>query len=169
MPTTHLRIGLGEDSHRLAPGGPLRIGGVNVPHDKQLVGHSDADVLLHAVTDAILGAAALPDIGRLFPNTDPANRGRDSADMLAAAAVKVSEEGYHIVNLDCVIHAEKPKLADTIDAICHNIAGILHLNVFQVNVKAKTGEGIGPVGEEQIIEARCVALLEKSGDAQHRG
>jgi 2-C-methyl-D-erythritol 2,4-cyclodiphosphate synthase len=156
------RIGLGEDSHRLAPGGPLRIGGVGVPHDRQLVGHSDADVLLHAITDALLGAAALPDIGRMFPNTDPANRGRDSADMLAAAAAKIAEAGYQIANLDCVIHAERPKLADFIDAIRHNIAGILRLNVHQVNVKAKTGEGIGPVGQEEIIETRCVALLELS-------
>ena len=116
---------IGEDSHRTAPGGPLRLGGIDVPHDRQLVGHSDADVLLHAVTDALLGAAALPDIGRMFPNTDAANRGRDSAEMLAAAAAKVAEAGYRIVNLDCVVHAERPKLADYQDAIRHRIAGIL--------------------------------------------
>src|SRR6185369_10921137 len=100
--TSNLRIGYGEDSHRTAPGGPLRLGGIDVPHDRQLVGHSDADVLLHAITDAILGAAALPDIGRLFPNTESANRGRDSAEMLAAAAEKVFQAGFAIVNLDCV-------------------------------------------------------------------
>ena len=155
-----MRIGLGEDSHRTAPGGPLRIGGIDVPHDHQLVGHSDADVLLHAVTDAILGAAALPDIGRLFPNTDAANRGRDSADMLRAALARVNEAGYHIVNLDCVIHAEKPKLADYHDAIRHRIAGILGLNPHQIGIKAKTGEGAGPVGQHELVEARCVALLE---------
>jgi 2-C-methyl-D-erythritol 2,4-cyclodiphosphate synthase len=155
-----LRIGLGEDSHRTAPGGPLRLGGVDVPHDRQLVGHSDADVLLHAVTDAILGAAALPDIGRLFPNTDAANRGRDSADMLRAAAARVNEAGYHIVNLDCIIHAERPKLADYYDAIRHRIAGILGLNPHQLGIKAKTGEGAGPVGREELIEARCIVLLE---------
>lgn len=159
--TTNLRIGIGEDSHRTAPGGPLRIGGIDVPHDRQLVGHSDADVLLHAVTDAILGAAALPDIGRMFPNTSEANRGRDSADMLAAAATKIAEAGYHIVNLDCVIHAERPKLADYHDAIRHRIAGILRLNPQQIGIKAKTGEGAGPVGREEIIEARCVALLDR--------
>jgi 2-C-methyl-D-erythritol 2,4-cyclodiphosphate synthase len=155
-----LRIGLGEDSHRTIPGGPLRLGGVDVPHDRELVGHSDADVLLHAVTDAILGAAALPDIGRLFPNTDDVNRRRDSADMLRAAAARVNEAGYHIVNLDCIVHAEKPKLADYHDAIRHRIAGILGLNPHQIGIKAKTGEGIGPVGREELIEARCIVLLE---------
>lgn len=144
----------------MTPGGPLRLGGVDVPHDQQLVGHSDADVLLHAVTDAILGAAALGDIGRMFPNTDETNRARDSAEMLAAAAREVAETGYCIVNLDCVIHAERPKLADYLDAIRHRIAGILRLTPHQIGLKAKTGEGVGPVGQEEIIEARCIALLE---------
>ena len=151
---------MGEDSHRTTPGGPLRLGGIDVPHDQQLVGHSDADVLLHAVTDAILGAAALPDIGRLFPNTDTANRGRDSADMLRAAAARVNEAGYRVVNIDCVVHAERPKLSDYHDAIRHRIAGILNLNPHQIGIKAKTGEGVGPVGREELIEARCIALLE---------
>lgn len=163
--TSKLRIGFGEDSHRTEPGGPLRIGGVNVPHDRQLVGYSDGDVLLHAVTDALLGAAALPDIGRLFPNTDPANRNRDSAELLALAALKVTEAGYQIVNVDCVIHAERPKLADYIDAIRHRIAGILELNPHDVGLKAKTGEGVGPVGRGELIEARCVALVEGAGEA----
>src|SRR6187549_691595 len=162
--TSNLRIGIGEDTHRLAPGGPLRLGGIDVPHNRQLVGHSDADVLLHAVTDALLGAAALPDIGRQFPNTDPANRGRDSANMLAAAAMKVAQLGYTIVNLDCVVHAERPKLADYQDALRHRIAGILRISPFQIGLKAKTGEGAGPVGREEIIEARCVALLESTGE-----
>ena len=167
--TSHQRIGLGEDSHRTEPGGPLRIGGIDVPHDQQLVGHSDADVLLHAVTDALLGAAALPDIGRMFPNTDAANRNRDSAEMLAAAAAKVAEAGYRIVNLDCVVHAQRPKLADYIDAIRHRIAGILRLNPNQVGLKAKTGEGVGTVGRGEVIAARCIALLEPPSDASHRG
>jgi 2-C-methyl-D-erythritol 2,4-cyclodiphosphate synthase len=136
------------------------LGGLDVPHDRQLVGHSDADVLLHAVTDALLGAAALPDIGRLFPNTDPVNRGRDSAEMLTGAAKKVADAGYRIVNLDCVIHAERPKLADYTDAIRHSIAGILRLNPHQIGLKAKTGEGIGPIGREEAIAATCIALLE---------
>jgi 2-C-methyl-D-erythritol 2,4-cyclodiphosphate synthase len=155
----NLRVGIGEDSHRTAPGGPLRLGGIDVPHDRKLVGHSDADVLLHAVTDALLGAAALPDIGRMFPDTDEANRGRDSADMLAAAAQKVLEANYRLVNLDCVVHAQRPKLADYEEAIRHCIAGILKVSPFQIGLKAKTGEGIGPVGNEEIVEARCVALL----------
>ena len=155
-----MRIGIGEDLHRTEPGGPLRLGGIDVPHDRQLVGHSDADVLLHAVTDALLGAAALPDIGCLFPNTDPANRGRDSAGMLGAAAAKVAEAGYSIVNLDCVVHAERPKLADYQDAIRHRIAGILRLNTHQIGIKAKTGEGVGPIGTEEAIGAMCVVLLE---------
>lgn len=166
--TSNLRIGIGEDSHRTAPGGPLRIGGVDVPHDRQLVGHSDADVLLHAVTDALLGAAALPDIGRQFPNTDPANRGRDSANMLAAALMKVAQLGYTIVNLDCVVHAERPKLADYQDAIRHRIAGILRISPFQVGLKAKTGEGVGAVGREEVIVARCIALLEGTGELSAR-
>ncbi|MGD9636645.1 MAG: 2-C-methyl-D-erythritol 2,4-cyclodiphosphate synthase [Pirellulales bacterium] len=160
-----MRTGLGEDSHRTEPGGPLRIGGIDVPHDRQLVGHSDADVLLHAVTDALLGAAALPDIGRLFPNTDPANRNRDSAEMLSAAALKLKEAGYQVINLDCVVHAQRPKLADYIDAIRHRIAGILELNPHDVGLKAKTGEGVGPVGNGELIEARCVALVESTGEA----
>src|SRR5882757_1297586 len=170
VPTTsNLRIGYGEDWHRTAPGGPLRLGGVDVPHDRQLVGHSDADVLLHAITDAVLGAAALPDIGRLFPNTESANRGRDSAEMLAAAAAKIAEAGFCIVNLDCVVHAERPKLADYQDAIRHRIAGILGLSPLQIGLKAKTGEGAGPVGREEVIEARCVALLEATGEGADRG
>ena len=154
-----MRIGYGEDSHRTEPGGPLRIGGIDVPHDRQLVGHSDADVLLHAVTDALLGAVALPDIGRMFPDTDEANRGRDSAEMLAAAAEKVREHNYRVVNLDCVIHAQRPKLADYEEAIRHRIAGILKLSPFQIGLKAKTGEGVGHVGREEVIEAHCVVLL----------
>jgi 2-C-methyl-D-erythritol 2,4-cyclodiphosphate synthase len=152
-------VGIGEDSHRTAPGGPLRLGGIDVPHDRKLIGHSDADVLLHAVTDALLGAAALPDIGRMFPDSDEANRGRDSAEMLAEAAQQVLERNYRLVNLDCVVHAERPKLADYEEAIRHRIAGILNVSPFQIGLKAKTGEGVGPVGCEEVIEARCVALL----------
>lgn len=154
-----LRIGLGEDSHRTAPGGPLRIGGVDVPHDQHLVGHSDADVLLHAVTDALLGAVGLPDIGQLFPNTDSANKDRDSAELLRLAHEQVQAAGWELVNLDCVVHAERPKLADYKEAIRHRIAGILGVSPQQIGVKAKTGEGVGPIGREEAIAAHCVALL----------
>jgi 2-C-methyl-D-erythritol 2,4-cyclodiphosphate synthase len=153
------RIGLGEDTHRLEPGGPLRLGGIDVPHDLQAVGHSDADVLLHAITDALLGAAGLPDIGELFPNTDPANRGRNSADFLRAAHDKVKAAGYELANLDCVIAAQRPKLSPYKDAMRHAVAGILGVNPNQVGVKAKTGEEVGPVGRQEAIEARCVALV----------
>lgn len=158
--TSPLRIGLGEDTHRLEAGGPLRLGGVDIPHDRHAVGHSDADVLLHAVTDALLGAAGLPDIGELFPDTAEENRGRDSADMLKIAYGRVQQTGYHVVNLDCVISAQKPKLSPFKDAIRQELAAILGANPSQVNIKAKTGEGVGPVGEQTIIQARCVALLE---------
>lgn len=158
---TNLRIGLGEDSHRLAEGGPLRLGGVDVPHDRHAVGHSDADVLLHAVTDALLGAAGLPDIGQLFPNTDEANRNRDSAEMLRLAYVRVMDAGYRLVNLDCVVAAQRPKLSPHKELIMSRIAAILGVAASQINVKAKTGEGAGPVGREETIEARCVAMVER--------
>jgi 2-C-methyl-D-erythritol 2,4-cyclodiphosphate synthase len=156
-----LRIGLGEDSHRTAVGGPLRIGGVDVPHDRHLVGHSDADVLLHAVTDALLGAAGLPDIGQLFPNTNDGNRGRDSAEMLRLAYERVTAAGWRVVNLDCVVAAERPRLAPVKEKIVARVTEILGIEAGRVGLKAKTGEGVGPVGREEAIEARCVVLLEK--------
>lgn len=158
---SNLRIGLGEDSHRLDSGGPMRLGGIDIPHDKHTVGHSDADVLLHAVTDALLGAAGLADIGEMFPDTVEENRGRDSAQMLKLAYNEVQQAGYHVVNLDCVVAAQQPKLAPHKQGIRGRIAEILALNLDQINLKAKTGEEIGPVGEQTIIQARCVALLEK--------
>ncbi|MEN1681656.1 MAG: 2-C-methyl-D-erythritol 2,4-cyclodiphosphate synthase [Planctomycetota bacterium] len=156
------RIGLGEDTHRLEPGGPLRLGGVDVPHNKQAVGHSDADVLLHAITDALLGAVSDHDIGSLFPNTDPANAGRDSADFLRAAYQVVEDEGYELANLDCVVAAQRPKLLPYKDAIRQRIAEILDVPAAAIGLKAKTGENVGPVGREEAIEARCVALVARS-------
>lgn len=153
------RIGIGHDTHRLEPGGPLRVGGVDIPHHKQAVGHSDADVLLHAITDAVLGAAALGDIGELFPDNDPANRGRDSAEFLIAAWNKVEAAGYSLVNLDCIVFAQRPKLSPFKGQIQSRIAQILKVDAGQVGVKAKTGELVGPVGREEAIEAQVVALL----------
>ena len=153
------RIGLGHDTHRLEPGDAVLLGGVLIPHDRRAVGHSDADVLLHAITDAILGAAALGDIGELFPDTDPANRGRDSGDMLRAAGARLAAAGWHIVNLDCVIFAQRPKILPHRERIRASIAGLLGIDVGAVGLKAKTGEGVGPVGEEQAISAECVALV----------
>jgi 2-C-methyl-D-erythritol 2,4-cyclodiphosphate synthase len=138
------------------------LGGIDVPHNRQALGHSDADVLLHAVTDALLGAAALGDIGELFPDTDPANRGRDSADMLALAHQRVRAAGYAIVNLDCIVFAQRPKLSSYKDTIRRRIAEILAITPEQIGVKAKTGEHVGPVGREEAIQAEVVALLERT-------
>ena len=157
-----VRIGLGHDTHRLGPGDTLVIGGITIPHDRAAIGHSDADVLLHAITDAILGAAALGDIGELFPDTDPANRGRDSADMLRRAATRVTEAGWRIVNLDCVIFAQRPKILPHRPAIRRRIAEILGIEESAVWLKAKTGEGVGPIGEELAIAAECVVLVDRA-------
>ena len=155
-----MRIGIGYDTHRLESGLPLKLGGVDLDHDKGLVGHSDADVLLHAVTDALLGAAALDDIGQLFPNTDPLNRGRDSAEMLSLAATAVAKAGWRLANLDCVVRAQRPKLSPHKLEMRRRVAEILGIHVDQVGLKSKTGEGVGPVGREEAIEAQCVVLLE---------
>lgn len=138
----------------------MRLGGVEIPHDQALVGHSDADVLLHAVTDALLGAAALGDIGELFPDTDEANRGRDSADMLRAAHQRVADAGYRVVNLDCIVFAQRPKLSPYKDVIRQRIAELLGLDPQSVGLKAKTGESVGPVGREEAVMAQCIVLLE---------
>jgi 2-C-methyl-D-erythritol 2,4-cyclodiphosphate synthase len=156
---SHLRIGIGHDTHRLKPGGPLRLGGVDVPFEFSLDGHSDADVLLHAITDAILGAAAAGDIGELFPDTDQENHQRDSADMLLKAMQKVAQSGFQIINLDCIVFAEKPKLSAFKQTIADRIAEILKISSGQVGVKAKTGEGLGDVGGGQAMMAQCVALM----------
>lgn len=157
------RIGLGHDTHRLEPGDGLWLGGIKLPHDKAAVGHSDADVLLHAVTDALLGAVGLGDIGELFPDTDPANRGRESADMLAVAWEKVRKAGWQLVNLDCVIFAQRPKILPHREAMRQRLAGLLGCGSDRVWLKAKTGEAVGPIGHEQAIAAECVVLLERDG------
>jgi 2-C-methyl-D-erythritol 2,4-cyclodiphosphate synthase len=155
-----MRVGIGYDIHRLKAGGPLRLGGVTIAHDKELVGMSDADVLLHAVTDALLGAAALGDIGQMFPDTDPSNRGRDSAEMLRAALKDVVALGWQIANLDCILFAQRPKLLTHRQEIRERIAGILGIDAERVGLQAKTGESVGPVGREEAIAAQCVVLLE---------
>jgi len=156
------RIGLGHDTHRLGPGDGLVLGGITIPHDRQALGHSDADVLLHAITDALLGAAAIGDIGEMFPDTDPANKGRDSAGMLAAAAGRLAAAGWRIVNLDCVIFAQRPKILPHRERMRQRIATILDLGIDAVWLKAKTGEGVGPIGEELAIGAECVVLIERN-------
>jgi 2-C-methyl-D-erythritol 2,4-cyclodiphosphate synthase len=146
----------------LADGGPLRLGGIDISHDRHLLGHSDADVLLHAITDALLGAAALGDIGELFPDTVEANRNRDSAEMLQVACRRLDDAGYRVVNVDCIVFAQRPKLSAHKTAIRLRVAEILHISPEQIGLKAKTGEGLGPVGNEEAIAAQCVALLEQA-------
>ena len=154
-----LRIGEGWDVHALVPGRPLIVGGVRIPHTLGLLGHSDADVLLHAITDALLGAAALGDIGRHFPDTDEHFKGADSSVLLAEAARRVRDAGFEIVNIDSTVIAQAPKLAPHIGAMCERIARALGVAVGQVNVKAKTAEKLGPVGQGLSMEARAVVLL----------
>jgi 2-C-methyl-D-erythritol 2,4-cyclodiphosphate synthase len=156
---TAWRIGEGWDTHALVAGRPLVLGGVTVPHTHGLLGHSDADALLHAITDALLGAAGLGDIGRHFPDTDAAFKGADSSVLLAEAARRVHEAGYDIVNIDSTIVAQAPKLAPFIPSMCERITAVLALPAGSVNVKAKTAEKMGPVGEGRAIEARAVCLL----------
>jgi 2-C-methyl-D-erythritol 2,4-cyclodiphosphate synthase len=155
------RVGIGHDTHRLASGGPLRLGGIDIPHDQRSVGHSDADVLLHAITDALLGAAALGDIGELFPDTDPANRGRDSGEMLQAAVAHVVAAGWTIENLDCIVFAELPKLSPYKQAIRRRIGELVGIDADSVGLKAKTAEGLDAVGRREAIAAQCVALIKK--------
>ena len=156
-----IRIGEGWDIHQLAAGRKLILGGVEVPHGTGLLGHSDADVLLHAITDALLGAAGLGDIGRHFPDTDAQFSGADSSVLLAEAARRVRAAGWQVGNIDSTVIAQAPKLAPHIPAMCQRIAAALGIAVEQVNVKAKTAEKLGPVGEGRAMEARAVALLHR--------
>ncbi len=157
-----IRIGEGWDVHALVTGRPLVLGGVTIPHSHGLLGHSDADALLHAITDALLGAAGLGDIGRHFPDTDPAHRGADSAELLRGALARVRAAGWQPVNLDSTIVAQAPKMAPHIEAMRTRIAALLGLDADAVNVKAKTAEKMGPVGEGRAIEARAVVLLARA-------
>ena len=159
-----MRVGIGHDTHRLAEGGPLLLGGVEIPHDRHLVGHSDADVLLHAITDALLGAAVAGDIGELYPDTDEANLGRNSVEMLRAAYDIVQRNGYRLVNLDCIVFAQRPKLTPYKEAIRNRVAEILELDADSIGLKAKTGETVGDVGQERIMMAQCVALISANTD-----
>lgn len=158
-PVLPFRVGEGWDTHILVPGRPLMLGGVQVPHSMGLMGHSDADALLHAITDALLGAVGLGDIGRHFPDTDPAFKGADSAILLGEAMNRVRAAGYELGNLDTTVIAQAPKLAPHIPAMCERIAAVLGVAVTQVNVKAKTAEKLGPVGQGLAMEARAVVLL----------
>lgn len=155
------RVGLGHDTHRLVSGLPLVIGGVRIEHSAGLDGHSDADVLLHAITDALLGAAGLGDIGELFPDTDPQFRGADSAIFLVEALRQVKDKGWQPVNLDCTVHAQRPKLSAYKLLIKKKVADFLGLPEDAVNVKAKTGERVGPIGREEAMSADAIVLVER--------
>ena len=156
-----MRIGHGYDVHKLVEGRDLILGGVKIDHKLGLLGHSDADVLLHAVSDALLGAAGLGDIGRHFPDTDPQYKGADSLKLLAIVGEKVAEAGYRVSNIDVTMIAQKPKLKDHIGAMEQNIANALDLDVSRVNVKATTEEKLGFTGREEGLSCHAVCLLEE--------
>ncbi len=156
------RIGQGFDVHALVAGRPLIIGGVTIPYERGLLGHSDADVLLHAIIDALLGAAALGDIGRLFPDTDPAYAGADSRVLLRAAAQRVAAAGFRIVNVDCTIIAQAPRMAGHTSLMVERIGADMGLVAGRVNVKAKTTEQLGFTGRGEGIAAEAICLLEQS-------
>ena len=166
-PVPHIRVGEGWDTHALVEGRPLILGGVQIPFAKGLLGHSDADALLHAITDALFGAAAMGDIGTHFPDTDQAFKGADSLALLREAARLVRAKGYAIGNVDSTVIAQAPKLAPHVTAMRQNIAQALGIDLDCVNVKAKTAEKMGPVGEGRAMEARAVVLL-VAPDAQPR-
>ena len=162
MSLPQIRIGEGHDTHRLGPNRKLILGGIDIPHSVGAIGHSDADVLFHAVTDALLGAIAAGDIGELFPDTDPAHKNADSEIFLQAATRKVHAQGWSILNLDCTIFAQSPKLSKWKQTIRENLARVLQIETGQINVKAKTGERVGPIGREEAISASASVLLAKS-------
>lgn len=167
--TPLMRIGEGWDVHALVPGRPLVLGGVTIAHSMGLLGHSDADALLHAITDALLGAAGLGDIGGHFPDTDPALAGADSSVLLQRTAQAVREGGWQIANVDSTVIAQAPRLAPHVPAMRARIAQCLGLRADAVNVKAKTAERMGPVGEGRAIEARAVCLLVRAAQAAPSG
>ena len=157
---TPLRIGLGTDLHRLEEGRPLFVGGVEIPSTKGAVGHSDGDVALHALTDALLGATASGDIGERFPDTDEANRGIDSRIILKSVVDEISEQGFEVVNVDIVVELQAPRIAPHRDAIRERVASLLGVTTDRVGLQAKTGEGVDAVGTGVAISARAVVLIE---------
>ena len=154
-----MRIGMGYDVHKLVPNRDLILGGVKIPHELGLLGHSDADVLIHAIMDALLGAAALGDIGKHFPDTDPAYKGADSVKLLEHVGRLIREAGYSIENIDATIIAQRPKMRPHIDTMRRNIKEALGIELDQINVKATTEEGLGFTGSEEGISAQAICLL----------
>jgi len=164
-----VRVGIGYDIHRLVEGRRLVLGGVEIPFARGLLGHSDGDVLLHAIADAMLGAAALPDIGQLFPDSDPAWEGADSRRLLAQVRRMVEERGFRVGNVDAAVHAEAPKLAAYKDALVASIADVLGLDRAAVGIKAKTHEGLGPIGRGEAIACTAVVGLEPAAPPPRAG
>ncbi|PYP13553.1 MAG: 2-C-methyl-D-erythritol 2,4-cyclodiphosphate synthase [Gemmatimonadetes bacterium] len=160
-----MRVGIGYDSHPFAAGRKLILGGVEIPHPKGLAGHSDADAVAHAVTDAILGAAGLGDIGRMFPNDDPQWKNASSIELLNKAFLKVAEAGFQLVHADVTVIIEKPKLAPHLDAMEERLAGALLVGSGHVSVKAKTNEGMGWIGRGEGVAVMAVATLQEPGSA----
>jgi 2-C-methyl-D-erythritol 2,4-cyclodiphosphate synthase len=156
-----MRVGLGHDTHRLAEGRPLLLGGVRVDHPRGLVGHSDADVVLHAVTDALLGAAGLGDIGDAYPDTDPAWHDADSRLFLRETLARLNRDGWSVVNLDVIVFAQEPKLGPIKGAIRNSLADLLGIDAGVVNVKAKTGEKVGHIGRAEAIACQAVVLIDR--------
>jgi 2-C-methyl-D-erythritol 2,4-cyclodiphosphate synthase len=155
-----MRVGIGHDTHRLAPGRPLLLAGIRIDHPRGLVGHSDADVVLHAVVDALLGAAGLGDIGDAYPDNDPAYAAADSSRFVHETVARLLEKGWRIVNVDVIIFAQEPKLGARKTEIRRHLAHLLGLDIEAVNVKAKTGEGVGAIGRAEAIACQAVALIE---------
>jgi 2-C-methyl-D-erythritol 2,4-cyclodiphosphate synthase/2-C-methyl-D-erythritol 4-phosphate cytidylyltransferase/2-C-methyl-D-erythritol 2,4-cyclodiphosphate synthase len=164
-----IRVGLGRDLHRLAAGRPFLLGGLRIESEQGELGHSDGDVLAHAVIDALLGAAALGDIGGLFPPSDPQWKDADSLELLKKAWTLVEGRGWKLINLDCVVSCEEPRLLPHREGICASLAGALGVLPAQVFVKGKTAEGLGPVGEGRAVEALAICLLEREGKAEPGG
>jgi len=159
-----MRVGIGHDTHRLVEGRPLILGGVRIPYARGLAGHSDADVVLHALTDALLGAAGLGDIGDAFPDTNPAFRDCDSSLFVHESLRRVHVAGWQVVNVDVIVLAQEPKLGQSKHEMRRRLAGLLGLDVGAVNVKAKTGEGVGAIGRGEAIACQVVALLARIGE-----
>jgi 2-C-methyl-D-erythritol 2,4-cyclodiphosphate synthase len=159
-----MRVGIGHDTHRLAEGRPLLLGGVRIEHPRGLVGHSDADVVLHALTDALLGAAGLGDIGDAYPDTDAVWKGYDSRVFLRETVARLNQAGWRIVNADVIIFAQEPKLGPVKADIRRNLAELLGLDAGAVNVKAKTGERVGAIGRAEAIACQAVVLIDSRGE-----
>lgn len=154
-----VRVGIGQDTHRLVEGRPLILGGIVIEHPRGLLGHSDADVVCHAVADALLGAAGLGDIGEHYPDTDPRWKGLDSTELLSDVVGRIAVAGWRIINCDLVVHAQEPKLGPHKPAIRAKVAGLLGIEPTALNIKAKTGEHVGPVGRGEAISCEAVVLL----------